>query len=295
MNTAPMTSQADGPYEVHILGSKAQCAMSIWSLKTFFHNTSLVAPLVIHDDGNLDDTSIQLYRMHFPGALILTEESVRQNAAFQRWLEPYPNLSHLRLGADNLQSRRLLDFNFFARHPKIVVFDSDVLFLRSIDIIADFARNDITFISADSRESYYPVFAELPPHISKNLLRSTNASFWGTKTSTLDPKIMEDFLSTMSVQIPNFFWTHWWLEQTILALLLSQSGSVVTLDPIKHAISHRPITDETISHHFPGDGSRASYYRCGLRTLHSKGIFEKLGHVQTNTSPRTRTGYNITW
>jgi len=103
------------------------------ALKSFFHYSGLPARLVIQSDGSLTPASLDHYREHFPGCVIHTDhDDVVRDA-----LAGHP-LCQFFLGHHAI-SKKLLHPLILSRADSILIIDSDILWFRCSEAIADCA------------------------------------------------------------------------------------------------------------------------------------------------------------
>ena len=90
----------------------------------------------VHDDGSLHDDDKALIRKHLPGVRII--DRTEANERFERQIAD-PFLSKVR--GSYTSYLKLFDPTLFSERKRIIIVDTDTLFLRRPDAIIDWAKN----------------------------------------------------------------------------------------------------------------------------------------------------------
>jgi len=134
-NTRPIQVNADAPVAIHSAVPHRYCHAYLVAIKSFLRYYDGVA-VVVHDDGSLQPKDISLIESHLPGALVIPR---RQADAEFRDTIADPFLEQIR--GSYTSYLKLFDPTLYANGKRIVILDTDTIFLRSPDTIIDWARN----------------------------------------------------------------------------------------------------------------------------------------------------------
>ncbi len=210
----PVSREAD--VEVHSLICHRDVNMMLTSAKSFFRFMPQ-ASLVLHDDGSITAADRASFESHLPGARIVTREEA--DAAMRQALPP----DVFEARAKYFFLLKLFDFNHFHRGRKMILLDSDIVFLTEPREIMDWAASPgaAPFYNLDWCPSYrakaVPPGVELPPRL--------NAGFMGFDGGFSLQQIWECCRSV----------DYWLEDQTIYALLLAGQGAAA-LDALRYRV-----------------------------------------------------------
>jgi hypothetical protein len=255
----------------------------MWAIKSFAAAAGLVPHLVIHDDGTIEPSQVKLLQGHFPDAMILTEANVNQQSGFLQFMAAFPHLSYLRRIVDFCLARKLVDPLYFRQRQYLIFVDSDVLFFRRPSLLLELAEQRRPFASTDCIDAYCPSSDELERVLGIRPIPRVNAGLWGCSADVINLAFLEDVLRKLASapELPNFNWCHFWLEQTLVGLLLGQQDGVAMLPGDMYGVGFQRISSTTCSHHFTTGSARKLYYRLGLRSLHLQGSMAELGRLNS--------------
>ena len=137
LKTSFLKCAPDSQVEVHSLVSHAHLFMYILSIKSFLRFYDNVS-VVVHDDGTLDKVDTKQMAAQIRGIRIIknSEASEKVNAI----LEKYPSCRKFRNARIN--QRQVFDFAIFAKTNKLVMLDSDTLFLKYPEEIASWMGSE---------------------------------------------------------------------------------------------------------------------------------------------------------
>ena len=127
-----------GVAEIHVLTSSKDYLVLIWALKSFYWKTKKSYPLCIHEDGSLTADQLTLLRKQFPGCRLV--EKKYADAEVINALQSYPHCLQFR--KTNHLAPKVFDFYHYCNADKIILFDSDLLFFESPDILLERIEDD---------------------------------------------------------------------------------------------------------------------------------------------------------
>jgi len=278
-DTPPISARFVSSWEIHILTNEKYAVMCLWALKSLAVTLGGMPDVVIHDDGSLINETVALLSRHLPNARIITEQLVLEDTSFWEQLAKYPALLYWRKEVDLCLARRLIDFRFYANKPYVVVFDTDVLFLRRPEFMLQCASKGLPFAMTDYLSAYHPPLGVLKAVFPKPFPVDINGGLWGVPKTVLDLNTLEETLGRLSENDQQFEWGNFWLDQTLLALLLAEAGDLVMLPPAEYSIAFRRLSEGAAAHHFPNSTARKLYFRVGLRRLHNEGVLRRMDDI----------------
>lgn len=141
--------------EIHILVCKRDLILAINNIKSFrkYEELSLI-PIVFHDDGSLDENSIQL--LNTLNNITIIPRDVADKEIYQH-IKNYPNAKQYRLGNSNINlwhKIKLFDFFYFSKTKNILCLDSDLLFFKKPNEILNYVNSKTPFYFPDIQSSY---------------------------------------------------------------------------------------------------------------------------------------------
>jgi hypothetical protein len=229
--TPPMRVPDAADTEIHALVCHRDVNMMLTSAKSLLRYGPGLA-VVLHDDGSLSADDVTALREHLPGSRIIGRHEA--DAAMSRVLGPEVAARR----AQHFFLLKLLDVNHYARGSRVVLLDSDILFLREPEEVVAWLNDNGAppFYNRDICPSYrastVPEGLSLPSHL--------NAGFMGFRRNFEVSDIVRRCREV----------DYWGEDQTIYALLLANQGAVA-LDPERYRVyMGEPITHETRMVHF---------------------------------------------
>jgi hypothetical protein len=118
---------------IHVLTGRADLAMCLWSLSSFFTNSAIRGEVFVHNDGSLRPKDASIINKIFPGAKIVSEASALKNG--RRIYGQYPKSYQLRASGKFVLLKKLLDPLAVSQSEMILVLDSDVVwFSRPLEL-----------------------------------------------------------------------------------------------------------------------------------------------------------------
>ncbi len=106
----------------------------LFAIKSFLRFYSDIA-VVVHDDGSLEETDMNLIRKHLPGVKIITRQFADET--FNKQVND-PFLSKVR--SSYTSYIKLFDCTLFSEGKRIVILDTDTLFLKYPDRVIDWCK-----------------------------------------------------------------------------------------------------------------------------------------------------------
>lgn len=217
---APIITNRVGDIEIHILTSKADWLLAIWSLVSWYVVTGRSDPLVIHDDGTLTRRCYKSLHRLFPNAVIVNREEADRVVYGE--LSGYSACLEAR--RNNNMFLKLFDFTMFSSSNVYLSIDSDVLFFNSPDKLLDMLsfypiNNGRNCFQRDRDYSYVVSQEQGNELINKPFVPKICAGFGIIHKECIDLYAVESILNKFPALIG-----HAWGEQTVYALLSSKFG-----------------------------------------------------------------------
>ncbi|MFN0196771.1 MAG: hypothetical protein ACKVT0_08485 [Planctomycetaceae bacterium] len=187
--------------------------------------------VVIQSDGTLSPHAVHEINTHLPGAEVLDRDSsieiIRQRAG-EGLLRELPELNHCQF----FLLLKLLNVIFVLPRTKIILFDSDLVFLRS----PPFVREWIDGIQkgcfhSDGGSHLASVFRTIGFNFSKVDVSEFNAGFIGFHNDVTSAR-----LTDIVIRIREFnpeLLDNWEIEQAIWSVLFNDFADPVNLDDIE--------------------------------------------------------------
>lgn len=138
-----------GKVAIHTVTCKRDMYMTLFSLKSLLRYEDNVS-VVLHGDDSLDEECADIFRKHIPGCVIWFYEDAKNEIK-----SSYPELYELRqkmrdryrLDGEYIKQRRawalkLFDTHIFAPTDRIIMLDSDILFLQRPDQLIEWINDE---------------------------------------------------------------------------------------------------------------------------------------------------------
>jgi hypothetical protein len=151
--------------------------------------------------------------------------------------------------------------------------DSDILFFKHPAGIIQYIKDDKPFFNSDYQNAYANHVAEIYKAIGVKILPKVNAGMTCLRKGWFidNADFIENYLDKgQGWRKGGNLNQH---EQTLAALLLTKYNAMRLSE--NYQISSKPITDQTISHHFVIDGSRKNFFLHGMRYLRRNKFLQK--------------------
>jgi hypothetical protein len=258
-------------FEIHIVTCKNHLLNAIWCLKTFYYYSGLRPKLVIHDDGSLGEKDIKELLKHFVNCRIIKRKDADKE--LNQFLSNYKYTQKARSYKTFFCCLKFFDAFYYAEAEKILVLDSDILFFKKPSEMIEYIKEDKPFFNSDYQNAYARPARELSAIMGMDILPKVNAGLTFLRKEWCINNL--DFMENYFEKAQNFRKglndnRH---EQTLSAFLLSKYKAIRLNE--NYQISAKPITGQTISHHFCTDGSRKNFYKQGLRYLKQNRFLQK--------------------
>lgn len=134
-NTPPISCNPEADTTIHSIVGRRFVNAYLVAIKSFMRFFSDVA-VFVHDDGTLGNTEKDLILQHIPGAQIIRRQQVDRD--FDETLAD-PFLSRVRRSYTSYL--KLFDPTFLGNGKRIMLLDTDTLFLRPPSAVIEWARN----------------------------------------------------------------------------------------------------------------------------------------------------------
>ncbi|MCB8977303.1 MAG: hypothetical protein H6657_07775 [Ardenticatenaceae bacterium] len=218
-----------------------------WSLKRYFPD----APFFVHSDGTLNSASKNLWSRVIP-SIRFTSKEEREERINNSYITDYPNLYEWR--KKNWASAKIIDVHFFGKSPKILLFDSDVLFFSKPTEIMHAAKrnNSIMRWNLDFQDAYSEkreviervIDAKIPPRFNSGILLTT-------RLERMHYMFLEEAIEKIkgSDLVDPY---HVWSEQTYWAILSSKIDDSQPLSTANYVISKGNTKSDHIARHYVG-------------------------------------------
>ncbi len=278
VHTPPMATERliksrlpDAPIGIHILAQDAQAHLATWAVKSFYHFAGVRYPLTVHMQGPLTRELQSIFSHHFPHARLITQKEADRQV--EPWLRSrgFHRLLHMR--RQLFLMMKLIDLRLFARTPRVLYFDSDVLFFqRPCELLSMpssgaviphlFMRDDYPSYCLTPEEAHADLGIDLAPFANTGLMR--------LEADGIDLAACERFMAHSALAQK-----HWHLEQTLHALNASAQGRVALL-PGTYAMSKGLETESgPIARHYVSP-IRPLFVQEGIARLLESGFLEAL-------------------
>ena len=209
--TKPLRCNPNSRTELHALTCHNHLFMYITAVKSLLRFVSDVA-LVVHDDGSLTAKDIARIKHHVEGIKVIRRRDA--DRITRELLGPFPKTRNYRAAITN--SLELTDHALFAGREKLLIINSDVLFLQRPDEV-------IQWMASDNGEVIC-VYEEEPRHQAAFLARARSSfpahvtlALVGLYKDIVDPAETEELLNYAGPSHES-----WYLGQNALAALIGR-------------------------------------------------------------------------
>ena len=272
---------ADASVEVHLVCCLKDYLCALWALKTFYFTAGVSYPLIVHLNGTMTTRALSRLRTHLPNARIVEQRAIE--GIVTDWLvnNNCPRLQQVR--SKNGFMLKLVDVNLLSEAPRLLVLDSDVLFFRRPDELLSAVKSaqDGMLFQRDAGSTYNLTLDEARTQLGINLAPRVNTGIMLFAKNAVDLCRCETLLEHPAVARQTG-----WIEQTLYALVASESDSVrylsgdylVSLEPKENLAS-------LVARHYAGPSRRyltENGLPFALQTLCGRGVHHQV------TSPRVQ-------
>src|SRR3954471_8606776 len=171
-STQPLPCNPAALTEVHTLTCHKHVFMYITAIKSLLRFISDVA-IVVHDDGSLTTADIATIKHHVQGSKVIRRSDADDIA--EKLLAPFPKTRAFRSAVIN--ALELTDHALLADRKKIIITNSDTLFLRRPDELLSWIASDADDVLCVYEEAPWQqaeflsrMNSRFPPHVTLALL-----------------------------------------------------------------------------------------------------------------------------
>ncbi len=247
--------------DVHVLLGRDTWRLTLWMLASWEHFTAQTWPVVLWEDGTLDDDTIGLLARLLPQARLVRKSEATQRVA--PLLARHPACAAFR--GEHPLAQKTFDIPLLATTERLLLLDSDVLFFAPPAEILAWCRGETSgcWFNADVAEASLVEPAEARATLGVELQPRINSGLCLLERRFLDLELCEHALTTTGIRSGH----PWRVEQTLIALCASRAGAHL-LPPTYEVSLGRDRRPGAIARHYVG-AVRQRFYGEGLRDLHS--------------------------
>lgn len=247
--------------DVFVMTCKRDFVMSlatVFTFKRYFSHTKY--GLFLNHDGTLGVIEKIILRFLVPDVLVIEGASPRQ-------LNRLPTLKQF---YSTWQGKKIINPLLFSTSNKVLMLDSDVLFVNESKEIIKFTTSSTKAIYAEDFKTFYSVnLPLLKRRLQQNIVPKLNASIIGFDKSELSLKSAERELKRLYRALKSTSANYFFIDQTFLAMVFGELKPVLKL-PLQRYISVAnptpPMDEEAVSYHFP-DTTKEKIYSFILRNV----------------------------
>jgi hypothetical protein len=229
--------------------SARDVALYLPAVKSFLRFYPKIAVL-LHSDGSLEESHVNLLRHHVPGLRVILPEEADERARQALGVDSFM----FRWRGHDASYRRVVDTELWCSTPKRIIMDADVLVLRRADeIIAWIEGPGGAFLfgqppdqeqlgpAATTRKQIQTIFREKVPELAQRLRLSpcfpqgATSGFYGCGRELSLDRLEQAIRAGEAAGIPM---EEWGSEQCIVIYLLAASGA--TRLSARHYINYDP-------------------------------------------------------
>ncbi len=137
LSLPPVQGLSDSSSEVHVLTSREDWLMLLWTLRSFYGTSDASYRLCIHDDGTLPSDALTGLHDQFPEARIVSR--LEADRCMAEAMRGFPRCWEHR--QKNPLLLKTFDFPYFLAGERLILLDSDVLFFRRPAALLEGASN----------------------------------------------------------------------------------------------------------------------------------------------------------
>jgi hypothetical protein len=239
----------DSPVPVHVLTSRYDWEMALWMLASLHEASRLRWPIVLHEDGTLEQEQLDLYAKLFPSLKVVRRTEA--DLVMGQILGPYPRCADYRNRMPH--GLKAFDIPQLANSPRYLMLDPDVLFFSRPTEIVDWAADSEDFSCWFNQDFQEP--SPIPPAQAE---KDLGIELWSqvntglcllTRDSVSDLAAMEEWLAHPALQDSK---VQWRVEQTLLALAASKAGKGGLLPSTYEVSPNRNRHPKSVARHYVG-------------------------------------------
>ena len=258
---------------------RTSCRQYITAAKSFLRYYPNVA-VIAQNDGSLGKRNIAEIKAHLPGAIVWSKQSMFEDIQNRAT----PELLRLIPGADQYESYtsikimylKFLNVIFRLNGKKVIVIDSDIVFLKRPDFIIEWACTPYShdFYSEGSNDK-----ADIYRAIGFQFT-SIDVGNFSSGTIGIGGHIHQDELLEIFSKINNYdaaLFYSWELEQALWSIVLAKRDNPVNIDGLREVYvgsgwrSYKELKEMAVIAHFAGavrfNGMK--YLRCMMDVIRS--------------------------
>jgi len=220
LDARPTHTEIAGDVTVCCLTSKHDWLLCLWALVSFYEFAHCNHPLVIYEDGTLPKSAHgQILRL-FPNASIIDRRCA--DAVVPHALSTYPNC--LRFRQAQPCARRIVDLPLLCGSRRILMLDSDVLFLRTpeelVEHLQSQERGQYVF-ERDMQDAYFASRDTIRERFDVEVAACVNCGIMLADISGFRYELLEQWLGRADM------YGHPWAEQTLWAMYAGKERTVI--------------------------------------------------------------------
>ncbi|MBL7645457.1 MAG: hypothetical protein JNK74_04615 [Candidatus Hydrogenedentes bacterium] len=220
-NMQPLPLPDKGELEIHTLCGHNQVDMAVWSLRSLCRYGSVSMPVYVHSDGSLTEEDSALLSRLFPGVKIV-DKSEADRTWKQQQSSAHAHLDTFRRDAHC--GRKLVDPHLFGESKWLFLMDTDILFfeepVRMLEMFnGAVSKEELTYISWNAADGLAASSQELSERVGWEPVSRFNAG------ALFLPRFDKEAWATISSIVNSFpqEWVrHFWIEQTVYALIAAK-------------------------------------------------------------------------
>lgn len=243
----PVVYQPDSDFELHVLICKNDIWMLVWSLKSFLFFSGLNPRIILHDDGTLDNRSIETIQRIFPMANILKRIEAEQKL---RLIPEYNGIIKKFREQGHIMTIKLVDVFFLSSGKYIMTLDSDILFFNTPQLIIDFIQGKLPYdalISGVPGRGGFEIAVEESylknNGLDQDRLGAMNAGLVIWKKDALNYLKLAEYFENVKLSVGDYF-----VEMTGWCCLIGQLNHLL-LSPDRYILKGK-VGPQTIMKHF---------------------------------------------
>ena len=268
LNTPPIYASSENETIFYCALSKSACRQYIAMAKSFLRYTDQVS-VVAQDDGSLEQSHLREIKEHLPGSQVYSKDDmlrlIRENARNELFsLIPGEQMYDSQTSV-KIMYLKFLNVVFRFNGKKIIIVDSDLLFLRRPDEIIDWVKQpysqDFYGEGGNARsQDFYDMGFDF-----KSLDIANFSSGTIGVGGTITPGQLLDIFQRITTYDPELF-RAWEIEQALWSVVMSERPNPLNLDSLRDVYigsgwrSYETLREKAVIAHFAG-AVRFNYFR----------------------------------
>lgn len=240
-----------GTHEVHTLSGSGQMLHMLWSIKTYRFFSEVPFKLVIHSDGSFSKENRAILDKHLPGHRFVVAKDA--NNKVKEIIDPYKNLSHFRIVKNRVLFKKLIDYNIFSDSDSVVGLDTDILFTKKPVQMLEWIKRDKGFYMSDRQNAYFVRPGLWEKCTNYKLNHKINTGIINLPSSFEFDWDLAEYVANFCLNPPEDnkrgFWGGW-IEQSIYAVLFSNTENFESLNSEAYAIPHPEVNTGLVAAHY---------------------------------------------